>query len=180
MSSEVDRDWLKAELAGSIMELGQLGWSVETGYQRKTFQEFVHGRKANPRGLDEAMVTARFDDDGRLLLKMYVLQRGIPEWVECDQEAFFGFLASGADGLNKGSHFTRPTHCPCDKKRHRSLVRGEAFARMVAKEAGSDGLQRAYRCDWNPRCVHLSSKKKGLLGEAIPGAYVVLEEGWRR
>jgi hypothetical protein len=175
MPSESDRSWLKAALAESITELRQLGWTIETGYQRKTFQEFVHARKHNPRGLDESMVTARFGDDGRLLLKRYALPRGVQEWVECDEEAFTGFLSLGIDGLEKGENFTRPTHCPCDKKRHRSLIRGSAFARRVAQEAGSEGLQRAYRCDWNPRCVHLSSKKNG---EPIPGAYVVLEEGW--
>lgn len=180
MSSELDRDWLRSELADSLTELRQLGWTIETGYQRKTFQEFAHARRANPRGLDESMVTARFDEDGRLLLKRYVLPRGVQEWVECDLEAFLGFLSDGIAGLDQGSHSTRPTYCPCDKKRHRSLIRGSAFARMVANEAGSNGLQRAYRCDWNPRSVHLSSKKKGSLGESIPGAYVVLEEGWRR
>lgn len=176
MSSESERNWLKAELAESVNELRRFGWTIETGYQQKTFQEFVHARRHNPRGLDEAMVTVRFDDDGRLLLKKYVLPRGVQEWVECDSGAFSGFLSIGFEGLDKGGHFTRPTHCPCDKKRHRSLIRGGAFARRVAEEAGSNGLQRAYRCIWNPRSVHLSSKKNG---EPIPGAYVVLEEGWR-
>jgi hypothetical protein len=175
MRSELERDWLKSELAGPVQELRQLGWTVETGYQRKTFQEFAHARHRNPLGLDESMVTARFDDDGRLLLKRYVLPRGVFEWIECDADAFLGFLKTGRDGLEAGEHFTRPTYCPCQKKRHRSLIRGDAFARKVASEAGSDGIQRAYRCDWNPRSVHLSSKKNG---EPIPGAYVVLEEGW--
>lgn len=178
MPSGSDRDWLKAELAGSLEGFRQFGWNVETGHLKKTFQEFAHGRHRNPFGMDESLVTARFTDDGRLELKRYALPRGITEWIECDEAAFLGFLAEGETGLDKGSHFTRPTYCPCDKKRHRSVLRGEAFARRVAQEAGSDGLQRAYRCDWNARAVHLSSKKRGTLGEPIPGAYVVLAEGW--
>lgn len=178
MPSGSERDWLKAELAESLTDLRQFGWTVETGYQHKTFQEFAHGRHRNPLGLDESMVTARFKDDGRLELKRYALPRGVSEWIECDEEAFLGFLAEGEDGLGNGSHFTRPTYCPCEKKRHRSLIRGEAFARKVAQEAGTDALQRAYRCEWNARAVHLSSKKRGTLGEPIPGAYVVLAEGW--
>ncbi|HWB34799.1 MAG TPA: hypothetical protein VHA75_02125 [Rugosimonospora sp.] len=175
MHSGSERDWLKAELAESITDLSQFGWSVETGYPQRTFQEFAHGRHRNPLGLDESMVTARFLDDGRLEVKRYALPRGVAEWVECDREAFLGFLAEGESGLANGDHFTRPTYCPCDKKRHRSLIRGEAFARKVAQEAGTDALQRAYRCDWNARSVHLSSKKNG---EPIPGAFVVLAEGW--
>lgn len=175
MRSELERDWLKSELAGSVQELRQLGWTVETGYLGKVFMEFAHARHHTPLGLDESMVTARFGDDGRLLLKRYVLPRGVFEWIECDADAFQGFLKGGVEGLDQGEHFTRPTYCQCEKKRHRSLIRGDAFARKVAKEAGSDGLQRAYRCLWNPRSVHLSSKKNG---EPIPGAFVVLEEGW--
>ena len=176
MPTDLDRDWLKAELAESLTDLRRFGWTVETGYQRKIFQEFVHARHRNPLGIDESMVTARFDENGRLLLKRYVLPRGVPEWVECDGDAFLGFLTSGPEGLSNGGHFTRVTYCPCQKKRHRSVIRGDAFARRVAQEASSDGLQRAYRCDWNPRCVHLSSKRNG---EPIPGAFVVLAEGWR-
>jgi len=173
MSSE--QHWLKARLAESLTELREAGWTIETGSQRKTSQEFVHARHRNPGGIDESMVTAQFDEDGRLILRRYVLPRGVSEWIECDEAAFRGFLEDGIGGLDEGLHRTRPTHCPCDKKRHRSLIRGDAFARRVAQEADSDGLQRAYRCDWNARAVHLSSKRNS---RPIPGAYVVLNEGW--
>lgn len=175
MRTARDRDWLKAELAEPVTQLRQFGWTVEYGYLSRIFQEFAHARHRNALGIDEAMVTARFDDDGRLLLKRFVLPRGVYEWIECVEDAFLGFLDEGPSGLADGSHFTRVTYCPCEKKRHRSLIRGEGFARKVAQEAGSDGLQRPYRCVWNPRSVHLSSKKGG---EPIPGAYVVLTEGW--
>lgn len=175
MHSASERDWLRAELAEPAVQLRQFGWTVEFGYQRKTYQEFLLARHRNLLGIDESMVTARFDDDGRLLLERYVLPRGVLEWIKCDEDAFLGFLEEGVPGLSDGGHFTRSTSCPCDKKSHRSVIRGDAFARKVAQEAGSDGLQRAYRCDWNPLSVHLSSKKNG---EPIPGAYVVLNEGW--
>jgi hypothetical protein len=150
MPSE-DQDWLKVKLAEAAEDLRQFGWTVEMGSQRKTSQEFAHARRRNPRGIDEAMVTARFGDNGWLELKRYALPRGMFEWID------------------------RPTYCQCDKKIHRSGIRAQAFARRVAQEAGTAALQREYRCDWNPRAFHLSSKRNS---KPIPGAYVVLTEGW--
>jgi hypothetical protein len=175
MPSGSDRDWLKAELAEPATQLRRFGWAVEPGYHSRTEQEFLQARHGNPLGIDESMVTARFGGDGRLLLERYILPRGMPEWIKCDEDAFLGFLEEGISGLNDGRHFVSPTACPCDKKVHRSLLRGQAFARRVAAEAGSEGFQRAYRCVCNPRSVHLTSKEKG---EPIPGAYVVLNQGW--
>lgn len=173
-----DRDFLKARLAESVEELRRSGWTVETGSQSKTSQEFAHARRRIPGGIDEAMVTVQFGDNEWLDLKTYALPRGVYEWIQCDESSFWGFIDDGVEGLELGYHFPRPTHCPCGKKVHRSLIRGEGFARKVAQEAGVDALQRPYRCPWNARAVHLSSKKRGTLGEPIPGAYVVLTEGW--
>lgn len=174
MPSE-DQDWLKVKLAEAAEDLRQFGWTVEMGSQRKTSQEFAHARRRNPRGIDEAMVTARFGDNGWLELKRYALPRGMFEWIECDEDAFEGFSEEGAQGLEGGTYQDRPTYCQCDKKIHRSGIRAQAFARRVAQEAGTAALQREYRCDWNPRAFHLSSKRNS---KPIPGAYVVLTEGW--
>jgi hypothetical protein len=170
-----DQEWLKAELAEYINELRQFRWTVETGSQKRTFQEWAHGKRRHSRGIDESMVTARFDDDGRLAVKRWALPCGRPDWFECDEEAFHGFAMEGEPGLVRGVHLPKAPFCPCDKKTHRSSVRAQAFARRVAQEAGTAAHQRDYRCDWNPRAFHLSSKKNG---EPIPGAYVVLTEGW--
>lgn len=175
MHSVSERGWLRARLDEPAVQLRRFGWTVDRGYHSRTNQEFLQARRANSLGLDEAMVTSGFGEDGRLLLKRYVLPRGVYEWITCDEDAFLGFLDEGVPGLDCGGHFTRPVRCPCEKKRHRSLIRGDGFARKVAQEAGSNGFQRAYRCVWNPLCVHLSSKEGG---EPIPGAYVVLNEGW--
>lgn len=178
MHSTTDRDLLKAEMAESLGLISSNRWTVETGWQKVTSQAFIHARKARPFGLDEAMVTARFSEDFRPVVKWYALPAGRPEWIECDEYSFEGFLEEGRPGLMRSTHEVRPTHCPCNKKLHRSAIRGQAFARKVAEEASTDVFQRVYRCGSNARAFHLSSKKLGSSGESIPGAYVVLSEGW--
>lgn len=171
-----DEQTLRAELVDTIGQLRLNRWTIETGWQKKTSQVFVHARQAHHQGLDESMVTAR-REDGRPVLKWYVLPCGKPEWIECDEYSFEGFTEEGYSGLMRSTHEVRPTYCQCRKKVHRSGVRAQAFARRVAQEAGSETHQRNYRCDWNPRAFHLSSKRNG---DPIPGAYVVLSEGWNR
>lgn len=169
-----DEQGLRAELADDIDQLRLNRWTIETGWQKKTSQVFVQGRQANLRGLDESMVTARYEN-GLTVAKRYALPRGRGEWIKCDEYSFEGFLEEGEPGLMRSTHEIWTTHCPCDKKLHRSAVRAQAFARRVAQEAGTGVLQRFYRCEWNARAFHLSSKKNS---RPIPGAYVVLSEGW--
>lgn len=171
-----EQEWLRAELAEDIGQLSLNRWTIETGWQARTGQAFVHARFAHARGLDESMVTAHREEAGRLVLKRYALPAGKPEWIECDEYSFEGFLEEGTDGLMRSTHEARVTCCRCGKSVQRSLIRAQAFARKVAGEAGVTALQRPYRCEWNPRAFHLSSRKRS--GEPIPGAYVVLAEGW--
>jgi hypothetical protein len=170
-----DEQTLRAELAESIDQLRLNGWTIETGWQRKASEAFVHARQAHSRGLDESLVTARFGQNLRLELDRYALPCGKHEWIECDEYSFEGFLEEGAPGLLRSTHEVRRTHCRCGKKIHRSSIRAQAFARRVAQEAGADAFQRFYRCDENARAFHLSSKKNSI---PIPGAYVVLKESW--
>jgi hypothetical protein len=170
-----DERILRAELDDIIGQLRLNRWTVETGWQKKTSQVFAQARQAHLLGLDESMVTARFDEDSRAVVKRYALPCGKTEWIECDEYSFEGFLEEGAPGLMRSTHEVCLTHCQCKKKTHRSAIRAQAFARRVAQEAGVDSLQRFYRCDWNARAFHLSSKKNN---QPIPGAYVVLSDGW--
>jgi hypothetical protein len=170
-----DREVLRAELDEDIDQLRLNHWTIETGWQPKTSQAFVHARLAHLRGLDESMVISSFGADGVPKLERYALACGRSQWIECDEFSFEGFLQEGDSGLMRSTHEVSPAKCFCKKNQLMSAIRAQAFARRVASEAGVEALQRFYRCDDNPRIFHLSSKKDG---EPIPGAFVRLPEGW--
>lgn len=173
MRSEQER--LDGELAEAEELLRQSRWMTRRGSHDRIFQEWVRAKRNHSRGVDEALVTAHFTTDGRLVLEKYALPCGRPDWIECDADAFAGYAADGESGLVHGVHRSVNTRCNCEKKIHHSEIRAQAFSRMVAAEAGALARQRDYSCDWNARAFHLSSKRGG---RPIPGAYVVLPDGW--
>lgn len=170
-----EQEQLDSELAEAENLLRQLRWTVHRGSHDRIFQSWVRARRTHPRGVDEALVTAHFTEDGQLIVEKYALPCGKPDWIECDTAAFEGYAADGEPGLASGSHRMAATWCACGKRIHHSELRAQAFSRRVAKEAGATALQRDYSCDRSARVYHLSSKKGG---RPIPGAYVVLADGW--
>lgn len=171
-----EQEWLDSELTEIEEGLRQLRWMTRRGSHDRIFQEWIRAKRNHSRGVDEALVTAHFTSDGRLVLERYALPCGRSDWIECDEAAFTGYRDDGEPGLVRGVHGPAMTRCSCGKRIHHSEIRAQAFSRMVAAEAGTAVRQRDYACEWNARIFHLSSKRDG---RPIPGAYVVLPDGWK-
>jgi hypothetical protein len=166
-----DEKRLTAALADYRKEFDQRRWRTSERFWSRSKMAFIRAKKKHARGTDEALVTSRIVEGGRVQARRYVLLHDEEEWRACDQDAFEGYLEDGPCGLKRGKSRHKRTFCNCGRRIHRSSGRAWNHAKWMARQYGKSGVQRPYQCPENPRAVHLTAQRKGSR-ELIPDAYI--------